>query len=74
MPVDRDVFDFYISTVHRLFGSDAPWCAAGIGAHQITLNEWSVAAGGMRAPGLRTMCALTATGWPVECSAGASCG
>ncbi|RYG89042.1 3-keto-5-aminohexanoate cleavage protein, partial [Loktanella sp. IMCC34160] len=40
MPVDRDVFDYYIHTVHRLFGADAPWCAAGIGAQQITLNEW----------------------------------
>lgn len=34
MPVDRDVFDFYIRTVKRLFGDDAPWCAAGIGAQQ----------------------------------------
>jgi hypothetical protein len=32
MPADREVFDFYIKTVHRLFGEDAPWCAAGIGA------------------------------------------
>ncbi|WP_300043499.1 3-keto-5-aminohexanoate cleavage protein, partial [uncultured Paracoccus sp.] len=29
MPVDREVFDFYIHTVKRLFGADAPWCAAG---------------------------------------------
>jgi 3-keto-5-aminohexanoate cleavage enzyme len=52
MPVDRDVFDYYIHTVHRLFGPDAPWCAAGIGAQQITLNEWSVAAGGHARTGL----------------------
>ena len=45
MPVDREVFDFYIKTVHRLFGPDAPWCAAGIGQHQLTLNEWAIAAG-----------------------------
>ncbi len=52
MPADREVFDFYIRTVHRLFGPDSPWCAAGIGAAQITLNEWSVAAGGHARTGL----------------------
>jgi uncharacterized protein (DUF849 family) len=52
MPVDRDVFDYYIRTVQRLFGPDAPWCAAGIGAQQITLNEWAVAAGGHARTGL----------------------
>ena len=35
MPADRDVFDYYSHTVERLFGKDAPWCAAGIGpAHR----------------------------------------
>lgn len=52
MPVDRDVFDYYIHTVRRLFGEDAPWCAAGIGAHQLTLNEWAIAAGGHARTGL----------------------
>ncbi|SLN43487.1 3-keto-5-aminohexanoate cleavage enzyme [Pseudoruegeria aquimaris] len=52
MPVDREVFDFYVHTVHRLFGDDAPWCAAGIGRHQITLNEWAAAAGGHLRTGL----------------------
>ncbi|MFW8596325.1 3-keto-5-aminohexanoate cleavage protein [Cribrihabitans neustonicus] len=52
MPVDRDVFDYYIRTVHRLFGEDAPWCAAGIGANQLTLNEWAIAAGGHARTGL----------------------
>lgn len=52
MPVDRDVFDFYIKTVKRLFGEDAPWCAAGIGVHQLTLNEWSVSSGGHARTGL----------------------
>lgn len=52
MPADRDVFDYYIHTVHRLFGSDAPWCAAGIGANQVTLNEWAIAAGGHARTGL----------------------
>lgn len=52
MPVDRDVFDYYIRTVKRLFGEDAPWCAAGIGAHQLTLNEWAIGAGGHARTGL----------------------
>ncbi|TVP70807.1 MAG: 3-keto-5-aminohexanoate cleavage protein [Rhodobacteraceae bacterium] len=52
MPVDREVFDFYIRTVQRLFGADAPWCAAGIGAQQATLNQWAVAAGGHARTGL----------------------
>jgi 3-keto-5-aminohexanoate cleavage enzyme len=52
MPVDREVFDFYIRTVRRLFGLDAPWCAAGIGANQLTLNEWAIAAGGHARTGL----------------------
>jgi 3-keto-5-aminohexanoate cleavage enzyme len=52
MPADRDVFDYYIHTVKRLFGQDAPWCAAGIGPQQIVLNEWAVAAGGHARTGL----------------------
>jgi 3-keto-5-aminohexanoate cleavage enzyme len=51
MPADRHVFDFYVQTVDRLFPG-APWCAAGIGANQIVLNEWSVAAGGHARTGL----------------------
>jgi 3-keto-5-aminohexanoate cleavage enzyme len=51
MPVDRDVFDYYIRTMERL-APDSEWCAAGIGAHQITLNEWCVAAGGHARTGL----------------------
>ena len=51
MPADRDVFDYYISTVERLLpGSE--WCAAGIGRHQIEVNEWCVAAGGHARTGL----------------------
>ena len=45
MPVDRDVFDYYVKTVKRL-APDAQWCAAGIGRDQITLNDWAVSAGG----------------------------
>ena len=52
MPVDRDVFDYYIHTVHRLFGTQAPWCAAGIGPNQIVLNDWAIAAGGHVRTGL----------------------
>ncbi|MCC0069836.1 MAG: 3-keto-5-aminohexanoate cleavage protein [Rhodobacteraceae bacterium] len=52
MPADRDVFDYYIRTVRRLFGEDAPWCAAGIGANQIVLNEWAIALGGHARTGL----------------------
>ncbi|MEL6550822.1 MAG: 3-keto-5-aminohexanoate cleavage protein [Pseudomonadota bacterium] len=52
MPIDRHVFDFYVSTVKRLLGDDAPWCAAGIGAGQITLNEWAISSGGHARTGL----------------------
>jgi uncharacterized protein (DUF849 family) len=52
MPVDRDVFDYYIRTVKRLFGENVPWCAAGIGSNQIVLNEWAIAAGGHARTGL----------------------
>jgi 3-keto-5-aminohexanoate cleavage enzyme len=51
MPVDRPTFDFYIETVKRLM-PDAEWCAAGIGAGQLTINEWTVAAGGHARAGL----------------------
>lgn len=52
MPADREVFDYYIHTVHRLFGENAPWCAAGIGQSQLVLNEWAVSAGGHARTGL----------------------
>ena len=52
MPVDREVFDFYIHTVKRLFGEDAPWCAAGIGQHQLTVNDWAISSGGHARTGL----------------------
>ncbi|WP_305969120.1 MULTISPECIES: 3-keto-5-aminohexanoate cleavage protein [unclassified Mameliella] len=51
MPADREVFDFYVKTVHRLFG-DVPWCAAGIGRHQLELNRWAAEAGGHLRTGL----------------------
>ena len=52
MPADRGVFDFYIESVKRLFGEDAPWCAAGIGRHQVELNQWAAEAGGHLRTGL----------------------
>lgn len=51
MPVDKDVFDFYISTVNRLV-PDAQWCAAGVGPGQVIVNEWAIAAGGHTRTGL----------------------
>lgn len=51
MPVDKDVFDYYIKTVERL-APNADWCGAGIGPNQIILNEWCVAAGGHTRTGL----------------------
>lgn len=51
MPVDKHVFDFYISTLSRL-APDAQWCGAGVGAGQIVVNEWAIAAGGHTRTGL----------------------
>ena len=51
MPMDRPSFDFFIDTLGRL-APDAQWCAAGIGRHQIVVNEWCVAAGGHCRTGL----------------------
>ncbi|MFZ1727195.1 MAG: 3-keto-5-aminohexanoate cleavage protein [Albidovulum sp.] len=51
MPADRPVFDFYVQTVHRLFG-DVPWCAAGVGPNQIVLNDWAISSGGHARTGL----------------------
>jgi 3-keto-5-aminohexanoate cleavage enzyme len=51
MPVDRQVFDFYVTTLRRL-APDATWTGAGIGKDQITLNRWSLEAGGHCRTGL----------------------
>lgn len=51
MPVDKDVFDYYVKTMQRL-APEAEWCGAGIGRHQIDLNEWAIAAGGHTRTGL----------------------
>jgi 3-oxoadipate:acetyl-CoA acetyltransferase len=51
MPVDRDVFEFYIRTLKRI-APDATWTGAGIGKDQITLNRWSLELGGHCRTGL----------------------
>lgn len=51
MPVDKEVFDFYVKTLNRL-APDANWCGAGIAQNQIVLNEWCIAAGGHVRTGL----------------------
>ncbi|MEO1293859.1 MAG: 3-keto-5-aminohexanoate cleavage protein, partial [Pseudomonadota bacterium] len=45
MPVDREVFEFYLKTLKRLLPR-ATWTGAGIGRDQITLNRWSLELGG----------------------------
>ena len=51
MPVDKNVFDYYVETVNRL-APNTEWCGAGIGSGQILVNEWSIAAGGHTRTGL----------------------
>ena len=51
MPADKAVFDFYVQTM-KSRAPEAAWCAAGIGANQIAVNEWAIAAGGHTRAGL----------------------
>ncbi len=51
MPVDRDVFDFYVRTLKRL-APDATWTGAGIGKDQFTVVRWSLEHGGHCRTGL----------------------
>ena len=51
MPADERIFDFYIETLQR-FAPDAEWCAAGIGAAQLMVNEWCITRGGHTRTGL----------------------
>jgi uncharacterized protein (DUF849 family) len=51
MPADRASFDFFRETLARL-APDAEWCAAGIGRHQLEVNEWCITAGGHCRTGL----------------------
>ena len=45
MPVDREVFDFYVKTLQRL-SPRATFTGAGIGRDALTVARWSMAAGG----------------------------
>ena len=51
MPVDRDVFEFYVKTLKRL-APDATWTGAGIGKDQVTVSRWSAELGGHCRTGL----------------------
>jgi uncharacterized protein (DUF849 family) len=51
MPVDREVFEFYVRTLKRL-APDATWTGAGIGRDQLTLVKWSLELGGHCRTGL----------------------
>jgi 3-keto-5-aminohexanoate cleavage enzyme len=51
MPVDRETFEFYVTTLKRL-APDATWTGAGIGRDQITLNRWALELGGHCRTGL----------------------
>ena len=51
MPVDREAFEFMVRTTRRLM-PEATWCAAGIGRHQATLNNWCAELGGHCRTGL----------------------
>lgn len=45
MPLDRPTFDYYCQTLTRI-APDATWAAAGIGAGQLAINEWTLEKGG----------------------------
>jgi len=51
MPVDREVFEFYVKTLKRL-DPDATWTGAGIGRDQSRLIRWSLELGGHIRTGL----------------------
>ena len=51
MPADKEVFNLYVKFMNER-APEAEWCAAGIGANQIIVNEWAIAAGGHTRSGL----------------------
>jgi uncharacterized protein (DUF849 family) len=51
LPVDRDVLEFEVEQLQKVLPG-ATWTAAGIGRHQLTVNEWSLELGGHCRTGL----------------------
>ena len=51
LPADREVLDFELEQLQRVLPG-ATWTAAGIGRHQLTVNEWSLELGGHCRTGL----------------------
>jgi uncharacterized protein (DUF849 family) len=51
MPVDREVFEFYVRTLGRI-APGATWTGAGIGRDQLPLARWSLELGGHCRTGL----------------------
>jgi uncharacterized protein (DUF849 family) len=49
--VDRDVLEFEVEQLQKVLPG-ATWTAAGIGRHQLTVNEWSLELGGHCRTGL----------------------
>ena len=51
LPADREVLEFELAQLHRMLPG-ATWTAAGIGRHQLTVNEWTLELGGHCRTGL----------------------
>jgi uncharacterized protein (DUF849 family) len=51
LPADRQVLEFELAQLERMLPG-ATWTAAGIGRHQLTVNEWSLELGGHCRTGL----------------------
>jgi uncharacterized protein (DUF849 family) len=51
LPADREVLEFELQQLERVLPG-ATWTAAGIGRHQLTVNEWSLELGGHCRTGL----------------------
>jgi 3-keto-5-aminohexanoate cleavage enzyme len=51
LPADREVLEFELAQLRRVLPG-ATWTAAGIGRHQLTVNEWALELGGHCRTGL----------------------
>jgi len=51
LPADREVLDFELAQLARVLPG-ATWTAAGIGRHQLAVNEWALELGGHCRTGL----------------------